>query len=358
MPGLGDTVLGLARLKKKRDELAANLAEPFRLKLVAATGANPGELRMLTYVPSGLPEGAPLVVVLHGCTQNAAAYDHGAGWSALAERHGFAVLFPEQQRSNNANLCFNWFQPDDIAAAGGEAASIRAMTLQMVATHRLDPRRVFVTGLSAGGGMTAAMLATAPDVFAGGAVIAGLPYGAASSVMEAFSAMSHPRTRSAHEWGDLVRHANTHRGPWPAVQVWHGDQDGTVAPANADALIAQWTDVLALPPQPDLTETVDQARHQVWLRDGHPVLESWRVPGLGHGTPILADGDDTDRAAGIPGPHMLASSIPSTWHLARRWGLLTQPARTRTPVVKAVLEALPAGPGAIIEKALKAAGLR
>jgi feruloyl esterase len=362
--GLADNVLNLSRLRQKRDEMMANLAEPLRLKLVAPSGSNPGELRMLTYVPPGLPAGAPLVVVLHGCTQNAAAYDHGSGWSTLAERHGFAVLLPEQQRSNNGQLCFNWFQPQDVTRGQGEVESIRQMIEQMLLMHTLDARRVFVTGLSAGGAMTAAMLATSPELFAGGAIIAGLPYAAASGMMEAFTAMGQVRRHDAVEWGNLVRAASDHRGRFPAVQVWQGSADDTVNPGNADQLVLQWTNVLGLPSRPDETETVDGAEHQVWRRDGHPVLERWLVPGLAHGTPILADGSDADRTVGNAGPYMLASGIGSTWHLARSWGLLTQAARPRTasprPAARAVPEVVAkplSAAGSMIEKAMRAAGL-
>ncbi len=356
MPGIGDNILNLARLRQKRETAIANLAEPLRLKLVAPTGPNPGDLRMLTYVPPGLPPGAPLVVVLHGCTQNAAAYDHGAGWSVLAERHGFAVLFPEQQRANNPNLCFNWFQPDDTTRGQGEAESIRAMVEQTLATHGLNPRRVFITGLSAGGAMTAVMLATAPELFAGGAVIAGLPYGAAGSMQEAFAAMGQVRRKPSRAWGDLVRAASPHRGPWPAVQVWQGDADTTVNPGNADELIAQWADVHGLKLRTPASDSIDGARRETWPGpDGRPVLERWTVPGLAHGTPVGTAGTDADRTVGTPGPHMLASTIGATWHLARSWGLLTQP--PRTAAARPATAPAPAEGGTVIEKALRAAGL-
>ena len=103
------------------------------------------------------------------------AYDFGTGWSTLAKRYGFALLMPEQQASNNANTCFNWFNPGDVARGRGEAASIRQMVARMVADHKIDPRRIYITGLSAGGAMTSVMLAIYPEVFAGGAIIAGLP---------------------------------------------------------------------------------------------------------------------------------------------------------------------------------------
>src|SRR4051794_18591597 len=96
-----------------------------RLVDLPAFGSNPGMLRARCYIPQDLPKAAPLVVVLHGCTQSAAAYDHGSGWSHLADRHGFALLFAEQQRGNNPNLCFNWFVEGDIKRDSGEALSIR-----------------------------------------------------------------------------------------------------------------------------------------------------------------------------------------------------------------------------------------
>ena len=357
MPGLSDNLLNLARLKRQRETVMANLAEPLRLKLVAPSGSNPGELRMLTYVPPGLPAGAPLVVALHGCTQNAAAYDHGSGWSVLAQRHGFAVLFPEQQRSNNSNLCFNWFQSEDITRGRGEVESIRAMVDQVIGLHQLDPRRVFVTVLSAGGAMAAAMLATAPELFAGAGLIAGLPYGSAHSMGEAFAAMGQSRHHSAKAWGDLVRAAAPRSGARPMIQIWHGDADATVNVENAASLALQWSDVLELSPTPDRVDEVDGARHQAWLDgSGVAVLERWSVPGLGHGTPITPGGADLDRSVGVPGPHMLASSVSSTWHLARSWGLLTQAAAPR-PERPAAHASTAAPGGSVIERALRTAGL-
>jgi len=111
------------------------------LKPVANFGTNPGNLTMQLYVPKDLPAGAPLVVVLHGCTQTAADYAEGAGWVTLARRFGFALLCPEQTRTNNPNLCFNWFQPGDTARGAGEAASIAAMVEHALSRHGLDPSR-------------------------------------------------------------------------------------------------------------------------------------------------------------------------------------------------------------------------
>lgn len=122
-----------------------------RLRELTGFGANPGNLRMFAYAPKALPHEAPLVIALHGCTQAAAEYDQGTGWSALADSVGFAVVYPQQQPANNPKNCFSWFLPADIARGHGEALSIRQMVEHAIATFGVDRRKVFVTGLSAGG---------------------------------------------------------------------------------------------------------------------------------------------------------------------------------------------------------------
>ena len=378
MTTLGVNIAQLIRNGRRGGAAGGPGAETAGLNEVGGFGSNPGGLRMLTYVPPGLPPHAPLVVVLHGCTQTAAGYDAGAGWSRMAERHGFAVLLPEQVRSNNANSCFNWFQAPDIARTGGEAESIRQMVAHAVSAHRLDPARVFVTGLSAGGGRAAAMPGASPDVFAGGGILAGLPSGAAHSMPEAFEAMGGRRIHAPREWGNLVRQASPHRGPWPHVQIWQGDADSTVRPGNAVELVKQWADVHGLPSAPSLADRVDGAAHQAW-RDaaGRVVLECFVVPGMQHGTPLNPGASDLDQSMGAPGPYMLDAGISSTWHMARSWGLLTAAAQARTEAQPAdakpaagragLLGSLPGmelpaaarvgGVAAVIDKALRSAGL-
>src|SRR4051812_7766720 len=211
---LGKTLAALARhrrhwstlLQSTRATQGAHAPSPGHLTELTGFGSNPGALRMFTYVPKKLSRAPALVVVLHGCTQSAAAYDLGAGWSTLAKRYGFVLLLPEQTPANNPKTCFNWFLPADTARDRGEALSIRQMIEKTIGAHGIDRTRVFVTGLSAGGAMAAAMLATYPEVFAAGAIIAGLPYGAAGNVQQAFESMFQGRTRLPQEWGDKVRH--------------------------------------------------------------------------------------------------------------------------------------------------------
>lgn len=332
-----------------------------RLSDLTDFGTNPGALAARYYVPAGLQAGAPLVVVLHGCTQTAGSYDHGAGWSQLADELGFALLFPQQQRTNNPNLCFNWFSPIDARRGSGEPLSIRQMIATMVATHAIDERRIYITGLSAGGAMASTMLATYPEVFAGGAIIAGLPFGAASNVNEALARMRGDGYPSGDDLAAQVRQASDHDGPWPAISVWQGSADQTVAASNAERIIAQWQPLHGVAQTAPEHDVVEGARRRIW-RDtaGRPVIEAYDIPGMAHGTPLKTQGQG---ACGASGPYMLEAGISSTRHIARLWGL-TQgegfvPADAPTaPVLEAVSgTGWPMGVGAIIEDALRTAGL-
>jgi poly(hydroxyalkanoate) depolymerase family esterase len=316
MARLGETISAITRLSKAAKRTSVH-NRPSRLTEKLGFGHNPGDLRMLHYAPAGLEPGAPLVVVLHGCTQTAEGYAEGAGWLTLADRYGFAVLAPEQRQTNNANLCFNWFEPGDTARGAGEAASIRQMAAVMTEEHRLDPARVFVTGLSAGGAMTSVMLATYPEVFAGGAVVAGLPYGAAASVQDAFKAMFQPAPRSAAAWADLVRAASPHKGPWPRVSVWHGGADATVKPANADAVARQWAALHGA--RTPVADKIAGHERLTWTNArGEPVVEQILLEGLAHGTPLAVGGED---GCGAAGPFLIEAGISSSLAIARFWGI-------------------------------------
>ena len=285
---------------------------------------NPGNLRMFQYLPEGLKSGAPLVVILHGCGQTAAGYDLGAGWCQLADQLGFAVLAAEQKAVNNPHTCFDWFNPEDITRDSGEAASIATMVRSMVEMHSLDKGRVFITGLSAGGAMTSVMLATYPELFAGGAIIAGLPYGAAQNVRDALESMRSAPLRLPAQWGDLVRAASGHQGPWPRISIWHGALDTTVNINNAQALLAQWADLHGLSLTAARQELADGAVRLNW----GDALELYTLAALGHGTPI------DSRDVGQQGPFILEAGISSSRRIAQFWGLeqsLTRPVAKAGP---------------------------
>ncbi|TIW66280.1 MAG: PHB depolymerase family esterase, partial [Mesorhizobium sp.] len=241
----------------------------------------------------------------------------------LADQESFALLFPEQQRANNANLCFNWFVPGDTKRNGGEALSIRQMIETMVLAHGLDRGRIFITGLSAGGAMTSAMLACYPEIFEGGAIIASLPYGSAKTVPEAFDRMRGHGMPSERQLQKALHDASPHQGPWPSISVWHGSADQTVASSNADAIVAQWRAVHGLDHGLDArstrSEMVDGHSRRVWRNaQGQELIEEYRIAGMGHGTPLGTAGD---AALGVGGPFMLDVGISSTRHIARFWGI-------------------------------------
>jgi poly(hydroxyalkanoate) depolymerase family esterase len=288
---------------------------------VTGFGSNPGALRMFKFVPDSLPANLPLVVALHGCNQSASNYDDETGWTKFAEESSFSLLLPEQQTINNPIRCFNWFLPGDIARNQGEALSIKQMIDKMKADHAIDVTQIYVTGLSAGGGMTSVMLATYPELFAGGAIIAGLPYRCANGSTEAFSCMNPGKNLTPSQWGGLVRNASPHTGPWPKVSIWQGSADTTVVPMNATELVDQWTNVHGIDQTPDGQELVNGHPHQVFKDANSTVLvEAFTINGMRHGTPI-SPGSGEDQC-GTPGPFVLDAGICSSFHIARFWGVL------------------------------------
>jgi poly(hydroxyalkanoate) depolymerase family esterase len=310
-------LLESARKKAARARLAP--ARPTRLRELTGFGANPGNLRMFVYAPGHLPPKAPLVIALHGCTQTADDYDHGTGWSSLADSLGFAVVYPQQQPANNPKNCFSWFLPGDIARGHGEALSIREMVDYAIAKFAADHRKVFVTGLSAGGAMASVMLATYPEVFAGGAIIAGLPYGCASNVQQAFEAMFTEQGHTPQALGDRVRAASRHRGPWPKISVWHGTSDPIVKPSNCEDIIQQWTDVQGLSGNPSHQELIGGHTRRIWSdTNGEALIEAFTIRGMAHGVPLATTGRESCGAAEA---FFLDVGISSTHHIARFWRL-------------------------------------
>ncbi|WP_242103612.1 MULTISPECIES: PHB depolymerase family esterase [unclassified Lysobacter] len=288
---------------------------------VTGFGSNPGALRMFKYVPAGLPANSPLVVALHGCAQSASSYDAETGWQMLADRWQFALVLPQQQSANNSSGCFNWFESGDTARGQGETLSIKQMVDRMIADHAIAPSRVYVTGLSAGGAMTAAMLAAYPDVFAGGAILSGLPYRCATTQSAAFSCMNPGTNLAPAQWGDRVRAAYpSWTGPWPLVSIWHGDADYTVRPMNLTESMEQWTDVHGIDQVADVSDTVAGYPHRLYKNAaGQPLVETYTISGMGHGTPV--DPGTGETQCGVAGAYILDANICSSYYIGRFWGL-------------------------------------
>src|SRR5215471_11613278 len=202
-----------------------------------------------------------------------------------------------------------------------------------IAKFAADRRKVFVTGLSAGGAMASVMLATYPEVFAGGAIIAGLPYGCASNVQQAFEAMFTEQGHAARALGDRVRAASRHRGPWPKISVWHGTGDPIVRPSSGEDIIRQWTNVHGLSESPSHQEFIESHTHRVWSdADGEALIEAFSIGGMAHGVPLATT---TEESCGSAGAFFLDAGISSTHRIARFWrlrGSLVEMPRAAAPV--------------------------
>ena len=283
---------------------------------VTGFGTNPGALKMYRYQPDDLPAGRPVVVAMHGCTQTAAAYGTGTGWVHLADRWKFTVVLPEQQQANNLNRCFNWFQPTDTTRGRGEAESIA----QMVRHAKADGAgTAYASGLSGGGAMTSVVLATHPDLFAGGGIVAGLPYGCATSVVDAFSCMNPGKNLTPAQWAAKVP---AHLGPWPTVSVWHGTADHTVTPLNQQEIVDQWTALHGIPATPSFTDAVGGFPHAGY-RDtaGRTVVETHTITGMGHGQPV--DPGTGTGQCGTAGAYILDVNVCAAYRMGLSWGLGT-----------------------------------
>jgi poly(hydroxyalkanoate) depolymerase family esterase len=278
---------------------------------VASFGDNPGALKMYVHAPAS-GKATAVVVAMHGCTQTASAYV-AAGWNEVADAAGFIVLYPEQTSANNSQQCFRWFEPGQTTRGKGEARSIASMVEYAKKTY--GATHAYVTGLSAGAVMTSVMLATYPDLFEAGAIMAGIPYGCATSQVEGFSCMS-GKDKTPDAWGALVPKVSG-ASP-PRVAIWHGDADYTVRPKNMTELVEQWTDVNGIAGKAATTTTVGRATHDEY-KDAAGVVrvESWSIKGMSHGVAI-----DPSAGCGKAAAYVLDEGLCSTTKAAAFFGLV------------------------------------
>jgi poly(hydroxyalkanoate) depolymerase family esterase len=240
------------------------------------------------YIPSGYHgQPLPLVVMLHGCTQNPDDFAAGTRMNVLAEEHQCLVAYPAQSPAANGSKCWNWFEAADQQRDSGEPSIIAGLTRQICDSHRVDARRIYVAGLSAGGAMALTLAMTYPDLYAAVGIHSGLAYAVARDLPSAFTAMHCGKETSAR-W-------HTAGAPVPAI-VFHGDRDTSVHPCNGDQVIAQCAPSHArrgAPAEGGPAARVSVERGQVphghsYTRttyhdaSGQPVVEHWLVHGAGH----------------------------------------------------------------------------
>ncbi|MCG2586109.1 PHB depolymerase family esterase [Massilia sp. TS11] len=246
--------------------------------------AEQGTRRYKLYVPSKAPAGPrPLIVMLHGCTQNPDDFAAGTAMNVLAETHACFVLYPEQSRSANATQCWNWFEAEHQQRGAGEPALLAALTRQIVQTRPIDPQRIYVAGLSAGGAMAAILGLAYPELYAAVGVHSGLAAGSARDLITGLAAMKKAPAK-ARAGGKTVRRPSR---PVPVI-VFHGDRDEVVHLHNGGAVLQQFLDCT-----PDAALQRRQQRVQqpdgrgytqtaLLTSGGRSVAEFWELHGAGH----------------------------------------------------------------------------
>lgn len=299
---------------------------------ITSFGTNPGALNMYDYVPSGLTGKVPLVLALHGCTENATTYAQQSGWNKLALEHGFCMVYAEQTSTNNSEDCFNWFDTTQIERNKGEALSIIQMVTYMKAHYNIDTTRIYVTGLSAGGAMTAVMMAVYPDVFKAGAVMAGVPYWAATNATNALYIMDGfmVNTYTPAQWAQLVRKQFPgYKGAYPRLAVFQGTADAVVDTDNTTQLIDQWTELNHAHQSIDSTYNSFQGNanvQQTIYNDSskNPAVYHYKITGMGHA--IAVDTGSCPRQGGATATYSIEEKgFHSTYWAAQFFGLIPNP---------------------------------
>src|SRR5215211_7272802 len=270
------------------------------------------------YVPSGYTgqEEVPLVVMLHGCTQNPDDFAAGTSMNELAEAHTFLVAYPAQAQNANMQKCWNWFKASDQQRGQGEPAIIAGITRQIIDEYHIADGKVYVAGMSAGGAMAAIMGVAYPDLYAAVGVHSGLAPGAAQDLASALSAMQRGGASNGHQGasaGDFEESVS--------VIVFHGDRDTTVHPRNAEQLLAHYRTADGTPggrnpagkPVPPIAVRKGQVPDgHAYTRatqrdaDGRPIMEQWTVHGLGH---AWSGGSSAGSYTDVKGPDASAEMV-------------------------------------------------
>jgi poly(hydroxyalkanoate) depolymerase family esterase len=248
------------------------------------------------YTPEGLEDAAPapLLVMLHGCTQGAGDVARGTRWNEVADRHGFRVVYPEQGREHNEQGCWNWFEGRHQRRGAGEPAVLAGLTREVVAGEHgpdVDPQRVWLAGMSAGGAMATVLAATYPEVFSAVGVHSGLPYRTATSQPAAWEAMGRGGGEPGRRGEEAFEAMGAAARVMPVVVV-HGTGDHVVSPVNGDELVEQWLTANRLAGadvgEPSGVAHGDGEAGHAYTRyewidgEGRLVQEYLRVEGLGH----------------------------------------------------------------------------
>jgi len=273
-------------------------------------GSNPGELSAQYYLPEN--QSNALVILLHGCTQNGIELAENSGLLYHAKQLNLALLIPQQSDKNNIKTCFNWFSPQDITKDMGEILSLKQMIDE--SSTIANTRNVYVIGLSAGGAMASTLLVHYPERFKGGALIAGVPYPCADSLIKAISCMKAGPSSSVSELAQLIKAPKN--SVIPKLSIWTGEDDQVVHPKNSSDMASQWANAYQL-------KSVDKKKASVssisqWHDNNNEVqIEFIELSNFGHGLAVTGLGNGGGKTA----PYLLKSSISTVERLLEYWKL-------------------------------------
>jgi len=299
-----------------------------QMKELSSFGENPGKLNAYVYTPKNVMDSIskPLVVILHGCTQNAKQMHEQTGWKELADSNQFHLLYPEQRMINNPNLCFNWFNDSDIERGKGEVESIHQMILNVSESLNIDSSKIFVYGLSAGAAMSLAVMTSYPEIINAGAVLAGGPYKSCENPLKAITLMKNPDQLTAEERGKKVKEQNPNFiGKYPKLILLHGGKDKVVAFENSLEIVKQWSYVLNVKSEHSiLMDDYDGhegfSRSENWDDKNEPRIIFYSLPKLGHS--LAVDPGKGKKQGGKTGIFSKDVDLFSTWYIARDFGIL------------------------------------
>lgn len=266
--------------------------------------ANPGELTASYFAPV---QPKALLVLLHGCGQQAQTLAEQSGFAGQAQAHHVALLLPQQQPGNNATLCFNWFSQADQVRDQGEVGSLMAMitTLQ----QQLGVERVYLAGLSAGGAMASNLLLQYPERFQAGAVFAGIPFPCADELVKAISCMKSGASANSLQ----LPAALTAAKHWPNLLVMTGSDDSVVNPKNALQMAEQWAGLIGASSSLSFSVAAD-VKGQRW-QQGAQQVELLTIAGMGHGIAVNSDVAN----GGSPAPYVLAAPLSAAQYVMTNW---------------------------------------
>ncbi len=265
---------------RRRGQLLASDMAPAAGKFIAGAFSNEAGTRTYKlYIPRRHSEPRPLIVMLHGCLQSADDFAAGTRMNFAAEESSSFVVYPEQAAGANASKCWNWFKKNDQQRGRGEPSLIAGITRQIMQDYRIDARRIYIAGLSAGGAAAAVMGETYPDLYAAVGVHSGLACGAARDLPSAFAAMSGHGPTRAHTAGGRSSHQAR-----PTI-VFHGDCDTTVHPRNGAQIIARANSGGRLEATSEPQSLLSGQKYTRSIQrdeSGRSVLEQWELHGAGH----------------------------------------------------------------------------